>query len=64
VGSALPGLVDQLAVTELLANVMRHVPDRSRTAVLLAEQGELRVGRGSHTRQAEPGKRVWFELKA
>ncbi|MET7932167.1 ATP-binding protein [Streptomyces sp. NPDC005322] len=33
----------ELAMTELLANVIRHVPDRTCTALLLAEQGKLRV---------------------
>lgn len=32
-----------LAVTELLANVIKHVPGRSCTVVLLAEEGKLRV---------------------
>ncbi|MEU0840475.1 ATP-binding protein [Streptomyces sp. NPDC005962] len=32
-----------LAVTELLANVIKHVPGASCTVVLLAEEGKLRV---------------------
>jgi len=32
-----------LAVTELLANVIKHVPGGSCTVVLLAQEGKLRV---------------------
>ncbi|WP_431776032.1 ATP-binding protein [Streptomyces cucumeris] len=40
--------VAELAVSELLANVVRHVPDRSCTVLLIAEEGRLRVEVGDN----------------
>ncbi|MBP8537612.1 ATP-binding protein [Streptomyces sp. MK37H] len=47
----------ELAVTELLANVIKYVPDRSCTVLLLAEEGKLRVEVGD-TSPAVPVKRT------
>ncbi|MEU1806111.1 ATP-binding protein [Streptomyces sp. NPDC019937] len=46
-----------LAVTELLANVIKHVPDRSCTVALLAQEGKLRVEVGDGS-AAVPAKRA------
>jgi anti-sigma regulatory factor (Ser/Thr protein kinase) len=46
-----------LAVTELLANVIKHVPGASCTVVLLAEEGKLRVEVGDAS-PVVPAKRA------